>query len=271
MKKTLFSVLACCAGLAAPLLGQSTTDQEVSSQFVTFAGSPANALALVSGLRNGTPVLLTDANGQTTSFTPISGPLGYGNAVVALSLAQQNLAQLGIASPNPQQIAAELNGGVLSTAAGPSGTTITAGTPTGTSAPGILRLRAAGQGWGAIATRVGANLGTAVNTWGVTQQQLALAGQLNGADQVTAAGTAQNAVNGTGAGAPGGANGVTNPQGATPQATNPGSFAAPGASHAPVLINPANPGTAGAVNPAPRATAPGMNPPPSSAVVPGGR
>lgn len=155
--------LLCAATLAAlagtPVLARagSTTatpaqheTERLGSEFAIFAGSDSNAQALVQGLRDGTPVTLDGAAGSsaTTTFTPATGKLGYGNARIALSLAEASLAKAGITDPTPAEIAASLNGGTLVLADG-----------TSIDLKGVLTERTAGEGWGKIANGMGLKLG----------------------------------------------------------------------------------------------------------------
>lgn len=162
---------AVLAGLAAmPAMAQSTTTSgtgttststtrestRLSSEFSTFAGSDANAQALVNGLRNGTAIVLNqvtqnaDGTSTTASTTiqPVTGKLGYGNVKIALSLAEASLAKAGITDPTTAEIAAALNGGSLTLA---NGTTV--------AVQGVLAARASGEGWGQIANSMGFKLG----------------------------------------------------------------------------------------------------------------
>lgn len=141
-------------------VGHSTTvENRISGSFINFAGSPDNASALTSGLRQGTPINLTstapDGTLVITSFTPATGPMGYGNVRISQALAQQQLASLGITNPTPEQVAASLNGGQI-TYVGPNGVTTT------TTLRGVLEQRAAGQGWGQIAQSYGTKLGPVI-------------------------------------------------------------------------------------------------------------
>ncbi|RDI96773.1 hypothetical protein DVT68_20165 [Dyella solisilvae] len=134
----------------APTSGQEST--KLATSYTTFAGSTSNSQALVTGLRNGsTVVLVTPATATTpavqTTFTPATGHLGYGNVNIALSLAQAELTAAGITQPTAAQIEAALNGG---TVAGPKGPV---------QLTGVLALRADGQGWGNIAKALGFKLG----------------------------------------------------------------------------------------------------------------
>ena len=132
---------------------QARLVDRLSDRYTTFAGSETNATALVNGLRDGTAITLTSAvNGQTTTttFTPTTGAMGYGNVAVALSLAQQDLAKAGVTDPTPAEIEAALNGGSITTGTGSAAVT--------TPLSGVLALRTQGQGWGQIAQTLGVNL-----------------------------------------------------------------------------------------------------------------
>jgi hypothetical protein len=136
--------------------GEGAVSGRISSDFSAFAGSTANADALVTGLRNGTDITLTtmDAKGVTTAttFTPPTGRMGYGNVYTSLALAKQQLAGLGITEPTAQQMQAALVGG-----------TVTAGSGQTTTMTGVLELRAQGMGWGQIAQSYGYKLGPVIS------------------------------------------------------------------------------------------------------------
>lgn len=166
--------LVCAAVLtalaASPVMAQSTTTSDTSTtstttnqestrlsgEFSTFAGSDTNSQALVSGLRDGTAITLTqvtqNADGTSTStdttIQPVTGKMGYGNVKIALSLAEASLAKAGITDPTAAEIAAALNGGTLTLA---DGTTV--------DLQGVLAARASGEGWGQIANSMGFKLG----------------------------------------------------------------------------------------------------------------
>ncbi|KZC18544.1 MULTISPECIES: hypothetical protein [Rhodanobacter] len=172
--RPLQSTLICAAVLGAlslaPAMAQTTTPTDtstststtshestrLSTEFAGFAGSDANAQALVSGLRDGSAVTLDDvtknADGTTTTasttFTPATGKMGYGNVKIALSLAEASLAKAGITDPTAAEMQAALNGGTLVLADG-----------TSIKLDGILAARAAGEGWGQIAKADGFKLG----------------------------------------------------------------------------------------------------------------
>jgi len=128
----------------------------MSTDFSGFAGSTANAEALVTGLRSGSTITLTalDPAGKpvTTTIAPPTANMGYGNVYTSLALAKQQLAALGIVNPTPQQIEAALLGGTVVTAGGQS-TTLT----------GVLQLRSQGMGWGQIAQTLGTRLGPVIS------------------------------------------------------------------------------------------------------------
>lgn len=128
----------------------------ISADFSEFAGSPANAEALVAGLRSGSAITLVSLDPKgvpvSTTITPPTGNMGYGNVYTSLALAKQQLAALGITNPTPQQIEAALTGGTV-TAAGGQATALT----------GVLQLRSQGLGWGQIAQSLGFKLGPVIS------------------------------------------------------------------------------------------------------------
>ncbi len=137
----------------AGMSGTNRVTDRIADRYTTFAGSEDNATALVNGLRNGAAVnLTTTANGQTstTTFTPATGKMGFGETALSLSLAQQDLAKVGITQPTAAQIEAALNGGSVTTGTGSTAVT--------TQLPGVLALRAQNQGWGQIAQTLGVTL-----------------------------------------------------------------------------------------------------------------
>lgn len=159
--------------------GEAKFVSKIESRFAAFAGSEANAESLALGLRQGQPVTLasTGADGQvtTTTFTPSTRPMGHGNVVHALSLAQAQLAAQGITQPTPEQIKVALAGGTITTGTGATAQT--------TTYQGILQLRSQGMGWGKIAHTIGVKPGRA------TLNATAGATTAPGAGVVTAAGT----------------------------------------------------------------------------------
>lgn len=164
LKSTLICLAVLGALSAAPVMAQttgtpvstSTMNQEstrLSTEFTSFAGSSTNSQALVTGLRDGTAITLTETTtattpSTTTTFTPATGKMGYGNVKIALSLTEAILAKDGITDPTAAELAAALNGGTLVLADG-----------TSIDLKGVLAQRAAGEGWGQIAKADGFKLG----------------------------------------------------------------------------------------------------------------
>ena len=155
--------------------GQTQVATKIASSFTNLAGSLDNALALANALRNGTAVDLTttsgtgsDATTTTTTFTPPTGPMGWGNVKIALALAQDALLKLGITKPTAAQLQAALLGGdvTVTTGTGDSATTTT------TTLKGVLQMRADGMGWGQIAHAGGTKLGPVVSSIKATNTQL---------------------------------------------------------------------------------------------------
>jgi hypothetical protein len=167
MKRHLLAVSVLSAAVAMGLAGQTaaqtttttatttTTTVEttrLTTSYTTLAGSADNAQALVNGLRGGSSIaLVTPATATApavqTTFTPATGPMGWGNVNIALSLAQAELTKAGIANPTAADLQAALNGGTITT-------------PTGSvQLSGVLALRASGEGWGQIANSLGFKLG----------------------------------------------------------------------------------------------------------------
>ena len=148
-------------------LGDPKVTDKLSAEFSSFLG--ADAKAVITGMRNGTPIVLTTTNTTTgsapgappvtttttTTITPPTGKMGFGNVFISLALAKQQLSQSGITQPTPAQLQAALLGGTIT-----SGTSTTA---TSTTLPGILTMRSQNMGWGQIAQKLGFKLGTVVS------------------------------------------------------------------------------------------------------------
>ena len=153
--------------------GQSKVIGKVSGDFGNFLGS--DSTAVVTGLRNGTPIKLTSATTTpgappvtTTNTTIINSPtgkMGYGNVYISLALAKQQLGAAGITEPTPQQLQAALNGGTITTGTGPAATT--------TNMQGILTMRSQKMGWGQIAQKLGYKLGPVISGMKSANQNLA--------------------------------------------------------------------------------------------------
>ena len=134
---------ALLAGTGLPAWANSDdgyTDRLVA-EFAPWVGSPQEAETLAQSLRSGQP-----AGSGAASVVPATGALGYGEARLALKLAQGTLAQEGITQPSDAQIHAALHGGVLETANGPK------------QLPGVLPQRAQGLSWGTMAQSAGVSV-----------------------------------------------------------------------------------------------------------------
>jgi hypothetical protein len=151
--------------------GESKVVGKISGEFSSFLGSDSNAV--VTGLRNGTPITLTRTTStpsatpgapavpvtSTTIINPPTGKMGFGNVFISLALAKQQLGQLGITQPTPQELQAALTGGTITN----TGTTAAGATPTSTNLQGILTMRSQNMGWGQIAHKMGYKLGPVVS------------------------------------------------------------------------------------------------------------
>jgi hypothetical protein len=143
--------------------GETNVTGKISGTFNSFLGS--DSTAVVTGLRNGTPITLTTTTPATTPgaaptvtttvITPPTGQMGHGNVFISLALAKQQLGQLGISQPTPQQLQAALTGGQITTGTGTTATT--------TQLNGILTMRSQGMGWGQIAQQQGTKLGPVIS------------------------------------------------------------------------------------------------------------
>lgn len=160
--------------------GESKVVDKISSDFSSFLGTDSEAV--VTGLRNGTPITLTSTapsatgtTGATTSDTtiinPPTGKMGHGNVFISLALAKQQLGAMGITEPTPQQLQAALTGGQITTT---TGTTAT-GTPIASTQTldGVLTMRSQNMGWGQIAQKLGYKLGPVISSMKHTNQNIA--------------------------------------------------------------------------------------------------
>ena len=146
MLKMFVAVVALALPLATFADGE--TGDRLVEKYSRFAGSTTNAQSLVEGLRNDQPVQLSSKTASSASFAPATGKMGYGNVDISLNLAKASLAEHGIYSPNPEQIKAALNGGMITTKSGER-----------VQLAGVLAQRASGMGWGEIAQSHGFKLG----------------------------------------------------------------------------------------------------------------
>jgi hypothetical protein len=143
--------------------GESNVTGKISGTFNSFLGS--DSTTVVTGLRNGTPITLTTTTPAatpgaaptvtTTVITPPTGQMGHGNVFISLALAKQQLGQMGISQPTPEQLQAALTGGTITTGTGATATT--------TQLQGILTMRSQGMGWGQIAQQQGTKLGPVIS------------------------------------------------------------------------------------------------------------
>jgi hypothetical protein len=143
--------------------GETNVTGKISGTFNSFLGS--DSTAVVTGLRNGTPITLTTTTPATTPgaaptvtttvITPPTGQMGHGNVFISLALAKQQLGQMGISQPTPEQLQAALTGGTITTGTGATATT--------TQLQGVLTMRSQGMGWGQIAQQQGTKLGPVIS------------------------------------------------------------------------------------------------------------
>lgn len=131
--------------------GSGAVTGKLAADFETFAGSKENSSALVTGLRNGSQITLTQQGEPSATFTPATKPMGYGNVSTSLALAKYQLAQQGITNPTPEQLQTALNGGTITI----DGKAV--------DYQGVLQMRADGLGWGEIAQQLGTKLGPVVS------------------------------------------------------------------------------------------------------------
>ena len=146
---------------SAATKGSGVVTGKIASDFQPFAGSKQNATALVTGLRSGSEITLTEMGKPSATFTPATKPMGYGNVSTSLALAKYQLGQQGITNPTPEQLKTALNGGTI----------IIDGKPV--EYRGILQMRADGMGWGQIAQASGTKLGPVVS--GIKSQNVHIA------------------------------------------------------------------------------------------------
>ena len=140
----------------AEISAPSLQPEDVIAEFAQFAGSERNAEQLVDALRVGAEAVLVDRDATVVRFDPPTGPLGYGNVAVALSLAQTLLASHGILDPHAADVAAALAGGELPV----DGEWI--------EIEGVLSLRERGKSWSEVAEALGFTLGDAISVAGAS-------------------------------------------------------------------------------------------------------
>jgi hypothetical protein len=124
--------------LALPSAAMAQSQEQLIQRYTELAGSKENATSLVTGLRDGKEVKLTQGS-STVTFTPKTEKMGYGNIDNALALAQASLG----GSATPTELKSVLAGGTVNNV----------------THEGILNMRASGMGWGVIAQELGFKLG----------------------------------------------------------------------------------------------------------------
>ncbi len=161
--------------------GESKPVSKISADFYSFLGSDANAV--VTGLRNGTPIKLTSTTTTpgstptsppvttttTTTINPPTGKMGFGNVYISLALAKQQLSTMGITNPTHEQLQAALTGGTITMTSG-TGTTATT---TKYDLQGVLTMRSQNMGWGQIAQKLGFKLGPVISSMKSANHSLA--------------------------------------------------------------------------------------------------
>lgn len=148
---------------SATTMGSGVVTDKIAADFEMFAGSKENSTALVTGLRSGSEITLTQEGEPSATFTPATKPMGYGNVSTSLALAKHQLALQGITEPTPEQLQTALNGGTITI----NGETV--------EYQGVLQMRADGMGWGRIAQQLGTKLGPVVS--GIKSQNAHIAAQ----------------------------------------------------------------------------------------------
>ena len=176
--------------------GESKVIGEISDDFNSFLGSNSNAV--VTGLRNGSPITLTTTTPSstpggaptltTTTINPPTGKMGFGNVFISLALAKQQLGQMGISQPTPEQLQAALTGGTITTGTGTTATT--------TQLQGILTMRSQHVGWGQIAQKLGTKLGPVISGLKSANQNMTTASASSTGRQST--GSSSGIVSGSG-------------------------------------------------------------------------
>lgn len=202
----------------------ASIERRISADFSGWAGSAQNANALVTGLRQARPISLqADAfaaagsgGAPSTTFTPPTRPMGYGNIYIALALAKAQLEAQGITSPTPLQLQTALVGGARAST---------------DQSKGVLQLRSEGMGWGRIAKAYDLKLGPVMADLKSTHQSLS--GTHGGV--TTGTGASVRSPSGAGASASASASaggGIVTAAGGPPgQAVAKSRFAASGAAH----------------------------------------
>lgn len=148
-RTNLLALAASISFFAIAATAQGQTHEQLVERYTDLAGSKENAESLVRGLRDGETVTLSYWPGSVILIPP-TGKMSNANVEQALGLAQASLAKHGLTDPTAPELAYALMGGNIKT---PVSGTLAFG--------GVLKLRAAGKGWGQIAQAYGVKLGEA--------------------------------------------------------------------------------------------------------------
>ena len=112
--------------LSVPSVAAVATSDDagkLSTQYSTWAGGKSNADALITGMQNGTTVMITTQNPDNTrslaGFTP-QARMSTEEIGAALAKAKSTLASMGVKQPTADQIQAALIGGDVNLAGGRS-------------------------------------------------------------------------------------------------------------------------------------------------------
>lgn len=129
---------------------RGTATERLARKFHPFIFSQQSAELLLSGLQESrTITLMNPAAEVMETFKPVTPPMSLAHAFIALNLAKLNLAQYGISQPTPAQIKWALNGGHFTQSQLANKRSI--------QLVGVLKLRAQGQSWEAVAKQIGVN------------------------------------------------------------------------------------------------------------------
>jgi len=140
--------------------------ERIAAQYAQFAGSSANAVSLVKGLRTGKVMKLRSRHGdgpdELVAFNASNGALEWGDVHSALAVSQARLARLGIMQAGPKQIQATLLGGTVVDAEGGRH-----------EVEGVLQLLHMGVAWDRIAQSSGARPLAIASTLARSQDRIA--------------------------------------------------------------------------------------------------
>ena len=116
MPRALATSLAAALAVAANAMAATAPSSDTArlqTQYSDWAGGKANAEALVTGLRTGSPITIVTSSADRTvsiaGFTPTAS-MSATSVGSALSAAQRSLGRMGISHPSAEQIQAALIG-----------------------------------------------------------------------------------------------------------------------------------------------------------------